>query len=115
MPSIDVCSLASVLDDASALDRAFIADVDGHGTSLLMASSPARMFSHYGHGSASLHRSAGYVELEHAPVCLRRDVDDLTALQEAMELGVGEFTHASLYGAGGAAARMAGVTNLARS
>ena len=43
------------------------------------------------------------MELKHAPMCLRRDVDDLAALWEAMELGVAEFTFTSLYGTGGAA------------
>jgi hypothetical protein len=29
-------------------------------------------------------------------MCLRRDVDDLNDLQQAVELGVGEFTSSSL-------------------
>ncbi|WP_182481527.1 2-phospho-L-lactate guanylyltransferase [Nocardioides immobilis] len=106
LPSIDACSLASALEGAVGLDRAFVADAEEYGTSLLMASSPARLIPRYGHGSAALHRAAGHVELTQAPRCLRRDVDDLDGLQEAVGLGVGEFTFSSVSGATGAA-RMA--------
>lgn len=75
--------------------RAFVADHDGTGTTLL-ATTTGHLVPAYGVDSARRHRESGAVPLVGALATLRHDVDTRTALREAITLGVGERTAAVL-------------------
>lgn len=84
LPSLTPHELDGALGCAAGRRRAVVADRQGTGTTLLTASSPARLRPQYGVGSLSRHVAAGAVILE-LPVesGLRRDVDravDLTGV-----------------------------------
>lgn len=83
------------LDDALALAAehplAFVADADGTGTTLATALAGVGFDPHFGADSAGAHARAGYVLLE-ASARLRRDVDTLDALEDAIALGTGPHT-----------------------
>jgi 2-phospho-L-lactate guanylyltransferase len=96
---------AGDLDDALAAvtsgEAAYVPDVDGLGTTLYTA--PYDAFDpHFGPGSATAHEATGARRLD-GSARLRRDVDDLADLAEALALGVGPRTAeraASLVGDG---------------
>ncbi|MGH3706127.1 MAG: hypothetical protein ACRDT9_15940, partial [Agromyces sp.] len=63
------------------------------GTTLATASAGVQLAPHFGIDSAARHAAARFVELE-ASARLRRDVDTIEALVEAISLGVGPNTRA---------------------
>ncbi|WP_308797583.1 2-phospho-L-lactate guanylyltransferase [Agromyces silvae] len=89
------CLRSDDLDDALALAAehplAFVSDADGTGTTLATARAGVRFEPHFGPDSAAGHRRAGFVPLE-ASARLRRDVDTLAALEDAIALGTGPHT-----------------------
>ena len=94
------------LDDALGLlgpgEAAYVADTDGLGTTLYTAAYDA-FDPHFGPGSALAHDGTGARPIKAALPRLRRDVDDLADLEEALALGVGVRTAeraASLVGGG---------------
>lgn len=106
LPSLRPTDLGQVLRAASGHDVAMVADLDGSGTTLLLASSAATFDPSFGVGSRSRHVAAGAVVLGENVISLRRDVDTLTDLRAALALGVGPATGAEvarLLGHGGAA------------
>jgi 2-phospho-L-lactate guanylyltransferase len=93
LPALDPEDLADVLTPVRE-HGCYVPDAAGMGTTLLLRSPGSLVPSRYGPDSASLHRQAGLAEIEHAPLSVRRDVDDLDDLRAAMLLGVGLFTTA---------------------
>ncbi|MFE6965153.1 2-phospho-L-lactate guanylyltransferase [Agromyces sp. NPDC057679] len=94
LPSLRTSELEFALEAASRHPLAFIADADGTGTTLATASAGAAMRPAFGEQSASRHREAGFADLAgSAPFAtLRRDVDTVEALEQALRLGVGAHT-----------------------
>jgi 2-phospho-L-lactate guanylyltransferase len=99
LPSLRAADLAAALELASRYDRAFVADAETTGTTLLTASSRAGFEPAFGDGSSRAHRQRGFVELD-APTrgtgdddgwrSLRRDVDTDESLRAAALIGLGE-------------------------
>jgi 2-phospho-L-lactate guanylyltransferase len=89
------CLRPGDLDDALALAAehplAFVPDADGTGTTLATALAGVGFEPRFGPDSAGEHARAGFVPLE-ASARLRRDVDTLVALEEAIALGTGAHT-----------------------
>jgi 2-phospho-L-lactate guanylyltransferase len=85
LPSLTPDELQRALACAGTHDLAVVADRQGTGTTLLTASSPARLHPRYGDGSFARHVAAGAVPLE-VPVDsgLRRDVDVASDLSSVL-------------------------------
>ena len=79
-------------------DKAFVADAEGTGTTLVAVRDPASFVSHFGAGSRAAHVAAGIVEITLEVSSLRRDVDTADDLAAARLLGVGPRTDAVLAG-----------------
>lgn len=94
LPALTSDDLGSLLRDSSGLPLAFVADANGDGTTVLIASSPSDLRAGYGPSSAERHRSYGAVELT-APGGMRRDVDEFRELLEAHTFGLGTNTAAA--------------------
>ncbi|MGN6780834.1 MAG: 2-phospho-L-lactate guanylyltransferase [Marmoricola sp.] len=93
------CLRAEDLDDAlteATGRRAFVADADGTGTTLLVAAPGDVLDPHFGRHSALAHRASGAVEISAPLATLRRDVDTDTDLHQALVLGVGPSTRSAL-------------------
>lgn len=81
LPALQPQDLDAALVAASEHHWAFVADAEGDGTTLVVASAGLPHSLRFGADSAEQHRDAGYVELdvrEHSG--LRRDVDTLEQL-----------------------------------
>lgn len=76
--------------------RAFCADAEGTGTTLLLADGNVDLDPQFGYGSAERHRRSGAVALRGAWPGLRRDVDTSDDLCAAAALGLGPHTLAVL-------------------
>jgi 2-phospho-L-lactate guanylyltransferase len=89
------CLRPGDLDEALALAAehplAFVPDADATGTTLATALEGETFEPRFGPDSASEHARAGFVRLE-ASARLRRDVDTLAALEDAITLGTGVNT-----------------------
>ncbi|WP_235511220.1 2-phospho-L-lactate guanylyltransferase [Agromyces sp. Root81] len=97
LPALAPDDLDAALAAASRHPLAFVRDADGTGTTLAAASTGTELRPHFGADSAARHAAAGFVELE-ASARLRRDVDTIEALAEAVALGVGPLTRAAAAG-----------------
>lgn len=97
VPALRPTDLTQALAAASRHPRAYVADTAGSGTTLLTARCREALRPAYGTGSSRRHRLSGATPLVNTPVRLRRDVDTLDDLREAITLGVGQRT-ASLLG-----------------
>ena len=93
LPCLRQVDLAEALRAVPPGGRAFVADADGMGTTLLAAGPGASLAPAYGGGSRARHRSSGARELAGTPA-LRRDVDTPQDLQAARALGLGPRTAA---------------------
>lgn len=99
LPALSSADLDAALDPslAGALGpRWFVQDADGTGTTLLAAVAGTGLDPHFGDGSAARHEASGARPLRAAVTTLRRDVDTADALDEAVRLGVGPRTRATL-------------------
>ena len=97
LPALRPDDLADALEMASVHERAFVADVDGTGTTLLAALPGVALDPQFGSGSAAAHELAGLVRLAVvATSTVRRDVDVPDDLAEVARLGVGPATHSVL-------------------
>ncbi len=76
--------------------RAFVADAPGSGTTLLLSDSGGTLAARFGPNSRHAHERSGAVLLSDAGQSLRRDVDTVEDLADAVRLGVGEHTAAAL-------------------
>lgn len=94
LPALTADALDDALRRAAAHRRAFCADTEGEGTTLLMAAEPRLLAPSYGPGSALAHAATGAVELTDVDPRVRRDVDTPGALREAFRLGAASRTQA---------------------
>ncbi len=76
--------------------RAFVADAEGTGTTLLVAAPGVTLDPRFGGGSAARHAASGAAALDGEWPGLRRDVDTPADLAAALALGVGPATRAAL-------------------
>ena len=95
LPALRPDELAAALDAALVVPRAFVADADGTGTTLLTGVRTA-LSPRFGPGSAREHRAGGAVELTGSWPGLVRDVDTDADLRAAVALGAGPRTTALL-------------------
>lgn len=95
LPSLRPDDLAGALAAVAPGGRAFVADSDRLGTTLLAASAGTALLPSYGAHSRTRHLASGAVELE-ADEALRRDVDTPDDLGQALLLGVGRHTARAL-------------------
>ena len=94
LPALRARDLDAALGRAAADAPSFVADAAGVGTTLYTA--PYTQFvPRFGPGSRLAHLDTGANEIGGALPSLRRDVDDLDDLQEALALGVGPHTTAA--------------------
>lgn len=99
LPALRPDELTRVLDLASGIPAAFVADTTGTGTTLVTALSLDLFLPGYGPASRDEHRASGLHEIVEVDVpTLRHDVDTPEALVVARALGVGPRTTAALAG-----------------
>ncbi|MBZ4323322.1 2-phospho-L-lactate guanylyltransferase [Streptomyces huiliensis] len=99
LPALRPAELGRVLDSASEFPRAFLADAEGIGTTLLAAAPGMLLAPAFEGRSRARHRASGAREIGLPGVdSVRRDVDTLADLRAALALGVGPRT-AALAGA----------------
>lgn len=97
LPALRPRELERALTLCSRLDRAFVSDAVGTGTTLLTAQAPVLPTPHFGARSRARHRHEGYIEVsEPGLASVRRDVDTWADLWDAQRLGVGPATAAAL-------------------
>lgn len=93
LPALRTEALDVALATAPGRGAAFVADTEGRGTTLLVASDLAAFRPCFGEASAQAHRAAGADEIDGVDVpSLRRDVDTPADLEAALALGVGAHT-----------------------
>lgn len=92
LPSLDPLALSATLSTLGDHERAFVPDLDRGGTTLVSAATAGRLRSAYGAGSAARHQRLGLRRVEDVPLVVRRDVDTLDDLADALDLGVGLHT-----------------------
>lgn len=104
LPALRPEALSAAFAAATA-PRWFVPDAANRGTTLLAACGNVSLDPHFGRESRSAHLRTGAAPVD-APglLSLRRDVDTLEDLHEAMRLGVGRHTATVLDGLTGAAA-----------
>lgn len=98
----DAVAAAAVLFTAGA-GRVFVPDAPGRGSTLLLAAPGTDLAPRFGGASAAAHVASGATALAARPG-LRRDVDTAADLDEAVRLGVGDWTRAVVAGRDGAEA-----------
>lgn len=102
LPALRAVELDEAVSEAldaftsAAARRAFCADADGTGTTLLLAAADADLDPRFGPGSAGRHRRSAALELTGRWPGLRRDVDTGSDLRAAADLGLGPRTRAVL-------------------
>ncbi|WP_129306341.1 2-phospho-L-lactate guanylyltransferase [Streptomyces sp. L2] len=96
LPALRAGELARVLVAAAEFPRAFLADAEGVGTTLLAAGADTLLRPLFGPGSRARHRESGAEELGLTGVnSVRQDVDTGADLRAALALGVGPRTAAA--------------------
>jgi len=88
LPALRTEDLTAALAEAAGR-RAFVADRQGTGTTLLLAGS-GPLEPRFGEGSARAHTASGATPLTIAPESLRADVDTADDLAHVRTLGVGK-------------------------
>jgi 2-phospho-L-lactate guanylyltransferase len=95
LPALTAAALEAVLAAAEPFARGVVADQAGTGTTVLTASSAGELVPRFGATSFGAHRDEGAIDLTPvAAASVRRDVDTLEELREAVRLGVGPATSA---------------------
>lgn len=93
LPCLRPAELATVLAAAGArTGRSFVADIAGLGTTFLAAGAGRDLRPRFGPASSEAHRRSGAELIPDAAAGIRRDVDTVMELSEAISLGVGAFT-----------------------
>jgi 2-phospho-L-lactate guanylyltransferase len=93
LPLLRSDELTVALADAAHHARAFVADADGTGTTLLTALAPHELTPRYGSQSRFAHAATGAVELaDRALISLRRDIDNIQTLVGANRSALGPHT-----------------------
>jgi 2-phospho-L-lactate guanylyltransferase len=97
LPSLRPADLAVALALAAPHPRAFVADRESTGTTLVTAAAGVSLLTAFGPGSAAAHRALGLRQLElPADSTVTADVDTVEQLDRARELGLGPATLAAL-------------------
>jgi 2-phospho-L-lactate guanylyltransferase len=91
LPAVRPIDLDDALGDLTPGTAAYLADADGVGTTLYTAAYD-EFAPRFGPGSALAHEGTGAVPITTPLPRLRRDVDDLADLDDALALGVGPRT-----------------------
>jgi 2-phospho-L-lactate/phosphoenolpyruvate guanylyltransferase len=89
---LDAAIEAATTAFAGGATRAFVADAEGTGTTLLLAAPGAPLGPRFGAGSAAAHQESGARPLIGDWPGLRRDVDTADDLRRAAGLGLGPHT-----------------------
>lgn len=93
LPALSAGQLAAALTVAASAAHAFVADAAGSGTTLYTARPGAEFRPLFGPRSRVRHRRAGAVEIDLPGIeGLKRDVDTLSDLLEAEQIGLGTRT-----------------------
>ena len=93
LPALRSQELDAALRAADEDRMSFVSDVEGVGTTMVVAPDLASFEPRFGPGSRAHHLAEGAHEIDLADVpTLRRDVDQPGELAEALELGVGPRT-----------------------
>lgn len=93
LPALRPAELAAALAEAAGR-RAFVADRDGTGTTLLLSAPGGALAPSFGAGSALAHAESGAIPLTVGVPSLRWDVDTPADLACAEKLGLGRWTSA---------------------
>lgn len=96
LPSITSTALTAALERLEMVERGFVPDADGTGTTMSTSLDPTMLRPLFGPRSAFQHAEDGVrpvIEVDHR---VRRDVDTVTDLAESRSLGVGCWTVAVL-------------------
>jgi 2-phospho-L-lactate guanylyltransferase len=102
LPALTAADLTTVLLAAGRHARGVVADESGAGTTVLTAASEADFEPSFGAASFRAHLGNGSVDLTAlAAPSVRRDVDTVAGLRDAVGLGVGEATQRVVAGLGG--------------
>ena len=91
LPALRAGDLSAAIAEAAG-GRAFVADRQGTGTTLLLSAPGAPLDPHFGPGSAQKHAASGAVPLGQPLPSLRSDVDTPEDLAHVRVLGVGKHT-----------------------
>jgi len=94
LPCLTTSVLTDVLGRARDEAQTFVADAEGDGTTMLMASSPAGLRPAFGAASAYRHARLGHQQLRDIDVRARRDVDTVEHFAAARAWGLGQKTTA---------------------
>ncbi|MFI7120828.1 2-phospho-L-lactate guanylyltransferase [Amycolatopsis sp. NPDC049868] len=91
LPALRTEDLTAALAEAAG-QRAFVADRQGTGTTLLLAGAGQALTPRFGTGSARAHTASGATPLTIAAESLRADVDTADDLAHVRTLGAGKRT-----------------------
>ena len=95
LPAARPREVERALAECAPVDRAFVCDVAGTGTTMLTARPGQPIRPRFGSRSRAAHRSDGCTEVRRRDiVSLRRDVDTWVDLWDAARLGLGPATRA---------------------
>lgn len=95
LPCVTGASLDDLLSEALSLDRWFIADSAGTGTTILGSRHATALRPRFGSGSAASHRADGALQLRSPRLFrFRRDVDTRADLADALRMGTGPTVEA---------------------
>ncbi|WP_179614998.1 2-phospho-L-lactate guanylyltransferase [Nocardioides marinisabuli] len=89
LPALTAHATDQALHKLAQVRSSFVPDESGAGTTLLAAAEPSLLRPAYGPGSARLHAAQGAQMVVDVDPRVRRDVDTVRDLQEAVALGVG--------------------------
>jgi 2-phospho-L-lactate guanylyltransferase len=93
LPALRPSEIETALAASAPTGMSFVADQERVGTTVVVASDVTSFRPAFGAGSRRQHLDAGAFEVDAVDVpSVRRDVDDPTALAEALALGVGPRT-----------------------
>ncbi|HJP77012.1 MAG TPA: 2-phospho-L-lactate guanylyltransferase [Pseudonocardiaceae bacterium] len=95
LPALRPEELGAALEEAGGR-RAFVADHQGTGTTLLLAAPGRRLDPHFGIGSAVAHAASGALSISAPLTSLRCDVDTVEDLVAAHALGLGKHSCAAM-------------------
>lgn len=100
LPALTTADVEAALGLAAAHQLSMVADEEGTGTTALLALAGVPFSPRFGPGSRAAHEAAGHVPLPlPATASIRRDVDTVDNLAEALHHGVGVHTSALVAGA----------------
>lgn len=93
LPSLTVPDIEQALALGAAHERSMVPDEEETGTTALLALAGVPFTPRFGPGSRAAHEAAGHHPLDLPAVSsIRRDVDTVANLAEALHLGVGPHT-----------------------